>query len=99
MNPDEIDHVMAYDLAVDMVTKAGFVLHHAAPKSESCYYAHPSKSPLLFRISRHKSPYPLGAYDVTARVSFTYRETSLTRQRVAERVMLAIGRYFISEVT
>ena len=63
-----LDHITAYHLAIELAKKAGFLLHHASQKSESCYYYHPARGKsYLLRLSTHRSSRaPIGFNDVVA---------------------------------
>jgi hypothetical protein len=93
-----ISHMAAYDMAIELVKKAGFQLDHVSRQTETCYFYHPSRRPLLMRVSAHKNNgSPLGLNNVLARVSFSYGEHMFTPTIVTNRVTWAIGQYFLGD--
>lgn len=97
----QISYLEAYHMAIELVKKAGFTLHHVSTQTESCYYLHPARAPLLMRLSAHKSKHsPIGLNGVVARASFTKGEEkhgSHSPTNVRNRVTWAIGQYFLNE--
>lgn len=94
-----ITNIEAYDLALSLMKRAGFVLDHVSRISETCYFHHPARKPLLLRASTHKSKKsPIGLNDVVARVTFTNKDTThLNEKYVFDRVTWAIGQYFLAD--
>lgn len=97
-----IDHITAYNMAIELVKSAGFVLSHVSMSTETTYYYHPARRPYLLRVSAHKSKHsPIGLNDVVARCAFTKGEEKakncLTPTNVRNRVTWAIGQYFLNE--
>jgi len=96
-----LTYLDAYHMAIELVKKAGFTLHHASIQTESCYYVHPARAPLLLRLSAHKSKHsPIGLNGVVARASFTKGEEKHghhTPANVRNRVTWAIGQYFLND--
>lgn len=89
----------AFHLALDLAKQAGFTLANAASNSETCYYTHPHRAPLLLRISMHKNKYaPIGMVPPVARATFSPRDKYLNEQRVKDMMRWAIGSYFINDV-
>jgi hypothetical protein len=89
----------AYNLALDLVKKAGFKLHTASMQSEACYYFHPSRAPLLLRIATHSSKRgAMGLSGVVARVTYSPRDKAdLSEEHVRNLLAMAIGRYFLDD--
>ena len=96
--PNRIDYLEAYHLAVDLVKSAGFAFSHASMQTETCYYSHPARHPLLLRISTHRSKKsPIGLNNVVARMTFTAKDTvHLNADLVTSRVKWEIGEYFLA---
>lgn len=94
-----ITNVDAHARACEIIKAAGFEMVSVASNSESCYYAHPSRKPLLIRVSMHKSDRsPIGLRFVVARLTFTAKDTPyLSDALVLQRVRWAIGQYFTTE--
>lgn len=93
-----IEHMTAYNMAIDLVKQAGFVLDHVSGQTETCYYVHPSRPGHLLRVSAHKSKRsPIGMNGVVARLTFTKKDQTLCPSLVLNRVKWAIGEYFLND--
>jgi hypothetical protein len=93
-----LDHMTAYDLAIALVKKAGFILDHVAMQSETCYYRHPSiKKGRLLRVSTHRGKGRIGHNGVVSKVTCSVRDMHLNANSVENQVIHAIGRYFLTE--
>ena len=94
-----MDHVEAYHLAMELAHAAGFQLKYAARNSETCYYVHAQRAPLLLRLSTHKNKNPpVGMVPPIARATFSPRDLYLTEKRVHDMMRWAIGSYFINDL-
>lgn len=98
MSRDTLDHMVAYDLAREMVKKAGFRLHQVSMNSESCYFDHPGRPGVLLRASAHKNKSRIGHSNVVAKVSISPRFHDWTEFSVFCAVRLAIGNYFLKDL-
>ena len=95
-----IDRFAAHNLATDLLKKAGFSLYKVSRTSESCYFHHPAREGLLLRLSTHKANKgPIGVETTLVNVSFTEHDERhlLTQTIVKNRVIWAIGYYFIAD--
>jgi hypothetical protein len=93
-----LDYMVAYDLAIQLVKKAGFVLDHVAMQSETCYYRHPSvKKGRLLRVSTHRGKRRIGHNGVVSKVTCGRKDMHLNPTSVENQVIHAIGRYFLTE--
>lgn len=94
-----INNMVAHDMAIRLMRKAGFELHCVSRVTETCYYYHPSTPEKLIRVSTHRSKHsPRGINDPVSRVTFTPKDELLTETVVRNRVIAAIGLYFISDM-
>jgi hypothetical protein len=93
-----IDYQQAHELAISLLRLAGFEFSHDSRISETCYFIHPARRPLLIRVSTHRSKKsPIGLNQVIARLTFTAKDTThLNEKLVAKRVTWAIGEYFMA---
>lgn len=92
------DHMAAFNLAIELVKKAGFVLDHVAMQSETCYYRHPClKKGRLLRISTHRGKGRIGHNGVVSKVTCGAKDMHLNPTSVENQVIHAIGRYFLTE--
>lgn len=89
----------AYDMAIALVKKAGFILDHVALQTETCYYRHPSiKKGRLLRVSTHRSKGGrIGLNGVVSKVTCSPNDMHLNPSSVENQVIHAIGRYFLTE--
>lgn len=97
-----IDHITAFNLAIDLAKKAGFVFSHASRNSESCYYYHPARGKgYLLRLSTHKTKRsPIGLKGVVvAKASFSEGDLNCYEASVMKKMLPVIGRYFLSDNT
>lgn len=93
-----IDSMTAFNLAIELVKKAGFVLEHVAMRSETCYFRHPAiKKGRLLRVSTHRGKGRIGQNGVVSKVTCGIRDMNLTATSVENHVIYAIGRYFLTE--
>lgn len=91
-------HIAAYHMGIELLKKAGFEFHHASMQTDTCYYTHPSRRPLLLRVSTHKSKKsPIGMNNVIARVTFSPKDLYLSEYRVTHMIKWAIGEYFLAD--
>ena len=95
-----IDSHTAYNMAIDLLKRAGFELAFVARQTESCYYEHSSRRSRYMRVSMHRSKKsPIGLNGVAARLTFTLADEkiTMTEKTVTNRVKWAIGEYFMHE--
>ena len=94
-----LDHLVAYNMAVDILKQAGFVLNNVSNRSESCYYYHPSRGKkFLLRVSTHKSKRcPMGLKQAVAKVTFSRKDLHCYEHTVKNKLIMAVGRYFLAE--
>lgn len=98
MSKHKLSHQEAVDLAISLVKKAGFELRSVSRSTESCYYSHPARSPLLLRISPHSTKHaPIGITPAIAKVTISHRDLYLTEKNITHKVMWAIGQYFLND--
>lgn len=94
-----MDHLAAFHLAMDLAKQAGFELKYAARNSETCYYIHPQRAPLLLRLLTHKNKHaPIGMVPPIARATFSPKDLYLTEARVHDMMRWAIGSYFVNDL-
>lgn len=93
-----MDNLEAYDLAISLVKRAGFILDHVAMSSETCYFRHPAiKKGRLLRVSTHRGKGRIGHNGVVSKVTCSQRDMHLNPTSVENKVIHAIGRYFLTE--
>lgn len=90
----------AYHMAQDLVKKAGFELHQVSRISDTCYYTHPQRRPLLLRLGTHTSKHaPMGLKANTlAKATFSRKSShGFSESHVRNVVAMAIGLYFLQD--
>lgn len=93
-----MNYLDAYHLGIDLAKLAGFELKYASRNSETCYYTHPLRAPLLLRLSTHRSKNaPIGLALPVARVTFSPKDIHLSEKRVGGMMRFAIGSYFLND--
>lgn len=93
-------YLEAHHMALDLVKKAGFILHTSSGVSEACYYYHPARRPLLLRIATHAfKGGPIGLRGlVVAKATYSRKELHpFSEAHVNNVLAMAIGRYFLGE--
>lgn len=93
-----LDNVTYFNLAIELVKKAGFIIDHVAMNSETCYFRHPSiKKGRLLRVSTHRGHRPIGHNGVVSKVTCSAKDMHLNNTTLENQVIYAIGRYFLTE--
>ena len=93
-----LDHIAAREHAATLLRKAGFILHQTSLNSTSTYYLHPAREPYLLRVADHPSKgQVIGLPNTVAKLTISPKDKYLTECHVENLVVMAIGRYFLSD--
>jgi hypothetical protein len=92
-----LDHIEAREHAATLLRKAGFALHQVSQRSTSTYFFHVARAPYLLRVADHPSKHDtIGLPYTVARLTLSPKDKYLTECHVENLVVMAIGRYFLS---